>query len=549
MKTLIPKAIGNKQHDKAMKGKLHIILKLLAHFSFKVPNNDLKIRLLSDPDEGIAPISNTLDFFGINNITATVPKTAFDQLPPCFMAQVAQEDQEDIVLVNKVSNGDVEIVEDENNSKTVTKEEFKLMWTGLIIAIEKNPDAANLVLDKKSYLKVGLISCVVLLTTYTAFLTGSLPKTLYTVCSILGLGISYLILKEKFSGGEAPSRFCTFSKNTDCNSVLNSKEAKLFSFADLSDASVVYFSFLLLGFSIAPTSIIFFALAICSLPVLIYSFYLQYFKIKKWCPLCLTIASILIIQFGLLWLSVDSLTFNTLDTLIFPLTLIVLILSWYHIKELLLLQQDNSILVIDNLRFRRNRTLFLPYYHSSRKIETKINSIPDICLGAPNSVVTFLMITNPLCKACFDAHSNLIKLFEKYGDKIQIRFRFYVPSNDRKDPRTIIAERLLELYLYENDNFKEAFQHWYSKVSINEWLHKWGPCKRENINDILSDHKLWCEQNHLKYTPAILINEKLFPRFYLTEDIENFLDPIITYEAQRSGLTTERRNPQTSIND
>ncbi len=527
-----------------MKGKLHILLKLLAHFSFKIAKDDFKLRLLSDPDEGIAPISNTLDFFGINNITVTVPKTSFDQLPSCFIAQVLQEEQEDLVLVRKKPNDEVEIVQDENNSRRIPQEEFLLEWTGLIIAIEKNPDATNQWLDKLNYIKLGLVIGAVLLIVYIACLTSSIPKTLYIICSIIGLGISHLILKEKFGGSEAPSRFCTFSKDTDCSSVLNSKEAKLFSFADMSDVSVMYFSFLLLSFSIVSNSVLYFALASFSLPVIIYSFYLQYFKIKKWCPLCLSIASILLFQFILLWLSIDGLTFNVLDILIFPLVSAVVILSWYRIKQLLQIEKNNTTLVIDNLRFRRNRELFLPYYHTSRKIETKINSISDICLGAPDSIVTLLMITNPLCKACFDAHSSLMKLFEKYEDKIQIRFRFFVPSDDRNDPRTLVAERLLELYLYEKDSFREAFQHWYSKVTINEWLHKWGVCKTDKINAILSDHRLWCEQNHLKYTPAILINEKLFPRYYLTEDIENFLDPIISMEERRSRSMPERRNPQ-----
>ncbi|MEO1627474.1 MAG: hypothetical protein AAFV25_20150, partial [Bacteroidota bacterium] len=193
-----------------MKEKLQILLKLTNHFGHHLDEHEVKIRLLSDPDPGIAPISNTLDFFNIPNITATVPKTAFDQLPMHFLAQVRQEAKHDLVLVDKSRTGRVEVLSEK--SEIVTKEEFLARWTGLVVAIEENQQPGKQVWARFGSLQVGLLLCVALAITYVACRSNSLTSTLYVFSAIFGLGLSHFILKEKLGMDETPSRFCTFSK-------------------------------------------------------------------------------------------------------------------------------------------------------------------------------------------------------------------------------------------------------------------------------------------------------------------------------------------------
>lgn len=511
-----------------MNENFYILANYLEKEGYSINRQLIKQRLYSDPDEGILPITNTLSFFEVKNLVATVPKPSFDQLPSHFICQINKGKQYNLVLVDKTMIDKILVISGKNKSVVLNKEEFLSHWTGLIIAIEKNEEPKTLKIDKSLYIKFGLSLCLILLVGYTALLTQSFFKTIYLIISIVGSFLSYFIIKEKLGYDETPSRFCTISKDTDCNEVLNSKESRFFKLIDLSDTSVIYFSFITLSFIYDSSSIIYFLLPILSLPLVGYSIYSQKYEIKKWCPLCLGIGLALLLQFSSLTFIYKSLGFSYSALAIFSFILGLVLLSWYHLKELLIIKQQNNSLVIENLTFRRNYRLFLPYYNSIKKIETNLNSISDICIGNKDAPITFLVVTNPLCEVCFKAHDVFMEMLQKYKDQIQVRFRFFVPFNDRKNPKTQIAEKLLDLYLNESDVFNKAFSNWFSKVKIKSWIDRWGVNNEdEKINMLLKEQKNWCIKNNIMYTPAILVNGKLFPNFYKVEDIENFIDALI----------------------
>lgn len=124
-----------------------------------------------------------------------------------------------------------------------------------------------------------------------------------------------------------------------------------------------------------------------------------------------------------------------------------------------------------------------------------------------------------------------MNILKKYHDSVQICFRFLVPNNDRTDNKTIVSERLLQLY-FENgiEVFLEAFNDWYINVSIKIWTKKWGKCEDLKYSQILSQHIYWCLKQGLDRTPAILINNRLFPENYSFKDIEHFIEPILELE-------------------
>ena len=221
---------------------LHILNYYLEKEDYNINKQILKERLLSDPNDGVLPITNTLDFFEVKNVAATIPKESFDQLPDFFIAQVSNGNQHNLVLVDKTKIDKLSVISDDNKSVILTKEEFLLHWTGLIVAIEKKEDPIKSKIKKSFYLKIGLLFCAVSLMLYVAFLTQSFCKSIYITTSLIGLYLSYLIIKEKLGVDEIPSRFCKISKTTDCKSVLNSKQAEIFKNLDLSDICIIYFS-------------------------------------------------------------------------------------------------------------------------------------------------------------------------------------------------------------------------------------------------------------------------------------------------------------------
>lgn len=278
-----------------MSGFFYILTKLLKNFNYNLSEQKIKERLFSDPNGGIVSITNTLDYFNVKNLVANVPKEALSQLPNSFIGQVDNDHKTNLVLITKKDNKNVKINTGDKLSISVGIDDFLKNWTGLVIAIEKNKGLKKFRNNVSLHLKVGLSISLILLMIYIGFFTQSFLKVMYLAVSLLGLLMSYLIVGEKLGNNE-PSRFCTISKNTDCKSVLNSKESKLFKFVDLSDASLVYFSFVTLSFVYEPNTTLYFVLSMLSLPIVGYSIYTQKYTIKKWCPLCLGIGFIVMLQ-------------------------------------------------------------------------------------------------------------------------------------------------------------------------------------------------------------------------------------------------------------
>jgi hypothetical protein len=221
----------------------------------------------------------------------------------------------------------------------------------------------------------------------------------------------------------------------------------------------------------------------------------------------------------------------------------------FGLLSVLLLKQVKLFLVsklqienlsIQNLSFRRDYKLFIPYYNSLNEIDTQADKIREISLGVRTPILKLTIITNPLCKSCIEAHKTYMNLLKSYNNRIQLNFRFLVPSNDRTDHKTIISERLLQLY-FEDDIgvFLEAFNDWYNNVNVKNWTKKWRKCEDLEYNNVLYQHMHWSMINGILSTPITLINDRLFPLNYNFKDIINFIEPILEHE---SGIIEQKNN-------
>jgi len=504
---------------------------LLKEYKYSISKQQLALRLLSDPDNLVLSFTNTLDYFNVEHIAANVPKTALEQLPQYFIAQVSNGKTEYIALASKETNNTIKIQLSEEKIVTLSENQFLNDWTGFIIAIEENKAVGKASLSKDSITKVFLLLFSLSFFGYVFLVTNSILLTTYFALSLIGLGLGYLIIKEKIGQQTFASKYCKITTITNCVNVLNSKSAKVFKSIDLSDIVVMYFIVISVYSLLQPFSILTLIISAIALPVVVYSIYEQYFTIKKWCPLCLGVAFVLVLQFSTLLATYETTLFQYSDILLLTTVLAITIIGWLALKPLLLLEQKNITLEIENLSFRRNHKLFIPYYNALTKLDTEDSTITQIVLGAENPIIKLTIITNPLCKSCIEAHKTYIDLLQKYKDSIQLNFRFLVPNKDRADNKTIISERLLQLY-FENDTevFFNAFNDWYSNGNTKMWTKKWGKCKDIKYNKMLSQQIYWCLKQGIESTPIILINKKLFPKNYSFKDIEHFVEPILEQE-------------------
>lgn len=324
-------------------------------------------------------------------------------------------------------------------------------------------------------------------------------------------------------------KLCHIGEETDCDSVLNSKAAKLIGNVGLSDVSLVYFiTQILCTLILADNNKAIFNylsyVSIIGILFIPYSLYQQKFVIKKWCPLCLSILSIILYQ-GLLSLvlirsnKLNSFSFFNFHILILISTIVAL--SWVLLYNALSNNRLLKPLKIEALSFRRNYHLLMPFLEK-QPLVSDYSYLQRIEIANSNSDTKILIATNPLCKSCIELHQLMQLLLKKYNN-LSVELIFYVPLNSN-DPRTKIAATFLK----KTSPLKNIEEWFHGNQDIETFL---TPKVSENENNILdiqelSKHKNWCISNNIYTTPTIILNGKRFPQFYHPTDIQYFVGEI-----------------------
>jgi len=80
---------------------LTILSNYLKREQYRVNEKNLKLQLLSNPDyPSVKSITDSLDYFNIDNLAANVPKDALEQLPNFFLAIIVKEHKTTIAQVD-----------------------------------------------------------------------------------------------------------------------------------------------------------------------------------------------------------------------------------------------------------------------------------------------------------------------------------------------------------------------------------------------------------------------------------------------------------------
>ncbi|WP_422089213.1 vitamin K epoxide reductase family protein [Tenacibaculum ovolyticum] len=518
-----------------MKGTLfNLVQNLLKRNQIAFDKEELSFQIQSHPSyPSLHAITGVLDHFNIENVAADVPvkPATLTQLPDCFIAQVNTEQNKDLVTVEKEGKNYI-IISTDNKKNKISENDFLQKFTGIIVAVEQSED--NLpVKTNSSIAKIIVGSALVLLASFIIYQNAtSLFTPIHLILSIIGIVISIAIIKQelglKTTIGDA---FCAGTDDKkDCDAVLTSKGAEIFKNYKLSDFSILYFTGLtLLTFFQTANPTISYTISLAAIPVTFYSLYYQYAVIKKWCLLCLSIV-------GILWLqAVISLITNTYstnfiitDVIIFSFVTLATWLSWYYLKPLFTDIHQLKKEKIENVKFKRNYTLFDSLLQKAPQVNTKIENCKEIIFGNPNSNLEIVIVTNPFCGHCKPVHKHIDEILHRYHQNVKIITRFNINANDKENELVKITSRLLEIYDKKGEIIcLEAMSEIYDHGDTDVWLKKWGNCN--NVNYYISELEKgsnWCAENTINFTPEILINGKSFPKEYNRTDLIFFIEEL-----------------------
>jgi uncharacterized membrane protein/thiol-disulfide isomerase/thioredoxin len=495
--------------------------------------NDLYLQLLSHNDyPSIKAVTDTLDYFGIENIAANVPTSALDQMPEYFLALIGSEQFTELVLVKK-SKTHIQYVDRENKKFKTTYDEFSGNWTGTLIAIEKE-EKKQTTFTRKINVSVVLTIAIIGLAVISIFLDNrDLPESIYLFLALSGLTLSFLTSKEELGiKDKVTTKVCgaISGDKFGCSNVINSREGKIFGILSLADLSLLFFvSVMAYGLTFGLNTTITNALSLASLPVIAYSVYLQIFKLKEFCLLCILTSVVLISQFVLLQFTFTGWEFSLLDMVQFSLVTAVSALIWLSMKKFWKDSNQLTETLREYYSFKRNPELFLSAIKSKRQITLdRISPEERVYFGNKDASIRIISVTNPLCGYCKEPFEVFDKLLQDHPEDIQLTYIFNT-AEDAENPATQIALKTIALYQKDKELAYNALKDWYSNKDLENWKKKFDRVGTMLLGpeSILKTHRSWCEANEINYTPETMLNSYNFPnKQYKIKDLPLFIEEI-----------------------
>ena len=472
---------------------LNILKRFLQVNKYKNLHSDFEDSFFSHPNyPSLYAITDTLTLVGIENIAVKVPKEQFFKLPASFLSIYKDE----FILVEK-SKESVCITKENNKSEHYSYDSFINNWDGIVLAVEENVNQENTYELGNKYLKyASLFALLFIFYFFNNYQELNLIVVLGFSSTFLGFLFGILILNEKYGNDYDPlvSKFCSFSENTSCSSVIKSSSSFIAKWFDFSDLPIVFFSTSLVlqlinaqfVFLVSITSMI-------SLPLVIYSIWIQKVKIKKWCVLCLAISIIMIllsvIQFS------NTIIYSVKAVSDFLVIGVIVLAIWVFIKSYLA-KNDSLIKENQNLKkFKRNPAIFTSLLKPIGHYDA-INNFNGILIGENYKPINITLIVSPSCSHCHTAYKEALELYRSFPDRIKITILFNVNPNNPNNNYLDVIFTLFYLNKKVQNTILEALNDWHIvRMKLDEWLLKWNNSVDDFENekiDLLQQYN-WCQ--------------------------------------------------------
>lgn len=360
-----------------------------------------------------------------------------------------------------------------------------------------------------------------------------LATAILLIIKLLGLGISIILLIYEIDKSNSfVKSICTAGRQTNCNAVLQSNASKILGIS-WSEVGFYYFasSVLLLLFPGVDISIKVAALSVATaltMPYIFFSVYYQWRVIKQWCPLCVSVQAVLLIEF--IWSIEIFWQTPYLSALTISLALCIFIciglpfVAWYSLKPVLLMAKNQPLYEAAYKRLLHNPDTFNSLLLQQQSAPDGLQEI-GITIGNPNAGNTILKVCNPYCGPCAKAHPVLEEIIHQNKD-VKVKLIF-TAGNDPGDKRGVVARHLLAVNAKGNSAItQQALDDWYlaDKKDYDVFAAKY-PMNGELKNQEITLEKMgkWCKEAEIVGTPTFFINGRRLPENYRIEELKYIL--------------------------
>jgi len=528
--------VNKKDFQKELWKVGHTWLSLLGN---KVNLNFCKAEITTHPN--YPSIVSLVDFIESGNMNYSVAK--------CNLSQINNLSYPLLAHINRIDDNFLLIIKDVS---CWTKIEDSLNdWSGVVICpgqikVWNNKEhlkyQKNISEQKRLFSVLGITSSLFYFG--TLFFSNSFLLILFSLLSYVGilLSIHQVSISIGFQSNLL-TKVCTVLGNKDCQETIKDKNVIRFWGITPAEASLIYFltqsSIYLLSsyahFSFTTVLLLTFPTSLTT----IWSIYTQTFVLQSWCLLCLGTVLLLILQ---LIISINILTTEAIDysfmlsfnsSLAFGLFLFSLIYLLFSqivlpIKHIIKTNIENTFKIIELKKWKLDIRLFLTLWQQEKQLDVRFWD-NEVVIGNPNGVVLITIVSSPFCRPCSNAHKLIENILHVFDKSVGVQVRFSLGSIDDKNKKYIAVKYLLQKWheLKNTIHSRRMLSDWFELQDIMTCDSRWNIKNIVDIDKEIQLHHNWAQQNHIIYTPTILLNGKKIPEIYSFQDFEILLPQLI----------------------
>lgn len=502
--------------------------------------HQLRLTLESDPSyPSLLSIRQTCTYFGIKtNAYKGDYEGLLESRKPAIVHWKA-ENEEKFVLVIEVTPESVTYYDATNQKTTIiSKDDFCKFWTGALILSEKKEDQKAAVSNTaiRAFWVYGLVLVAILIVFITGYRNSSGAVSIIFAVFLLffkiaGVWITAYIIRHEAGFFNLPfDNFCNKLEFFDCNKVLDSNASKLFNKFPLSDIGLVYFSTGFFAILISVLSgihneilLFLFNIAVGVIPFVLFSILYQKFIVKKWCPLCLSVMGLVVLE-NLLFLlypgKTITITYSLFLGYLFLTSMLLSIPMVLSYKNLINAQGDAFRQKLQNLQLKRNPAVIVSLFNNQKK--TEIPQTHSIVIGNQESPLVITTLLSPLCKPCKRIVLEILKLIKNYPESFLWQIRFDGIEKEVYNPINRIQLHIKQLCDNEQDDSAkiQIIKDWYSRQSF-QWFAERYPIDKIAPETIVGLAEQINDNARLNVTrvPILWINNRMLPQEYAVLDI------------------------------
>lgn len=517
-----------------MHQNFNFLFQYLEKEQISIDKSEFSFQIQSHPDyPSLLSIADTLSFFNINSGVIRVEVSDIKLLPDHFVA----------FLNEKMSSPQLYFVERKGNTffcakdkklLAISKSELESRWKGIVLLVEKPVNEEVLKPTKNSgSLVLQIFVLVLFVLVLSQFKTDFVTK-LFLVFPIIGIFFSVAALKDLFgTKSELLNNFCNLTTSTSCSTVVGSTKWKIFEIVNFSDLSIIFFASQFLGllvFLFSGDAITYFVIQkmvlIASIPVLLLSVYYQKFVENKWCPICLVIITIILLELVYLMAFQNSaFPISTKELIVFGFVFLSVMMIWSALKKLFTQRKELKEYQLKAIRFERNYDIFKNSLFSKDKVQLPQS---PLLLGHKESKTIITIISSPFCSHCKDAHEIMDAILAKYHNDVQIQVILKTNLETENEESKKLFRSLIKIYQQKGETaFIKALKNWFDNKNTMEWFSLFPTNTTTEFDGIFNSQYKWCEENDYNFTPAIFVNGFEYPKAYNRESLEFFVNDLI----------------------